>query len=187
MLGFPTSHASWLSPMYKYMLQQPGESWVLFCCKFSFSYFLVSAVSIRLPVCLIQDPNSWFSFSLWLDFHELFACSSCACLFSIASRFKGVLGTSRTSQSEMVYLLLRRSLVGVVVWQPTSNPPPNRVIPSSHRRLGTYPNGFYHVVIRARFSVRVSTHTLHYLQSRNPKNRLDPKIPTTSLSLCCST
>jgi hypothetical protein len=35
-----------------------------------------------------------------------------------------VLGTARTSQSEPVYLLLRRSnLVVVVVGQPTSNPP----------------------------------------------------------------
>jgi hypothetical protein len=30
MLGFTPSHDSWLSPMYKYMLQPPRAGWVLF-------------------------------------------------------------------------------------------------------------------------------------------------------------
>jgi hypothetical protein len=67
--------------------------------------------------------------------------------------------------------------VGVVVGQPTSNLPPNRVIPSSHRRLGTYPSGFYH------FGNQIKVNRCEYLPIltlatvQNPKNRIDLKTP----------
>jgi hypothetical protein len=41
---------------------------------------LWARVSIIPPVCLIQDPNSWFWFAFVSSIRELFACSSCSCL-----------------------------------------------------------------------------------------------------------
>jgi hypothetical protein len=43
--------------------------------------------------------------------------------------------------------------------------------------------GSYHVVIKTRFSIRVSTHTLYYQQSTKNKNRIDLKFPKKTLGL----
>jgi hypothetical protein len=69
-------------------------------------------VSTRPPDCLIQDPKLVIQNLALGWIRELSSCSSCSCLFSVASRFKCVLGTARISQSETVYLLLRRSSCG---------------------------------------------------------------------------
>ena len=71
---------------------------------------------------------------------SLFACSSCSCLFSIASRFKGVLGTTRTANVGIgVPVAKAQHPVIVVIGHPTSIPPPNRSYPSSHRKIGISP------------------------------------------------
>ena len=106
----------------------------------SYCYFLVNA-------CVDQTTRfAWFKTptrdSGFICFRSvgLFACSSCSCLFSIASRFKSVLGPARTANVGIgVPVAKAQHPVIVVVGQPTLIPPPNRSYPSSHRKIGNSP------------------------------------------------
>ena len=142
------------------------------------------------PICLIQNPNFvCIRFILW-------ARSVCCLLvhlfllvLRIACRFKVVLGTARTTQigGGVTVAKAQRSPCGVVVGQHNVDPPQIELSPTLIERSGANPSGFHHVVIKARFFFGERFYPSLYLQSRKlHKNRLDRKIPTTSLSFCCS-
>ena len=127
------------------------------------------------PICLFQDPNLWFRFSLWLKFVSYLL----VILFLLVLgclQVHGVLGTARTSQSEPVYLLLRRNnLVVVVVGQPMSNLPQIKFM-HTHQKIRNNPLS-HHVVIRARFFGE--WFTVHYLPIvQKYKNRIELKFQT---------
>ena len=71
---------------------------------------------------------------------SLFACSSCSYLFSITSRFKGVLGMERTTNVGLVVPVAKEQHpVVVVVGQPTSILPQIEVTPPLIERSGSAP------------------------------------------------
>jgi hypothetical protein len=99
-----------------------------FCLDVSlaFATSLYSRDSVRAPDYLYSEPQTRVYQIHPLDkVCALFACPLVLACSSIACRFGVVLGTARTATN------------------------PNRVIPSSHRKIGN--SGSYHVVIRARF------------------------------------
>jgi len=63
-------------------------------------------------------------------------------------------------------------LVGSVVGEGVESTTKSSYPQLSSNWSGTNPSVFHHVVSRAWFLVRVSTHTLHYQRSRNPINKL---------------
>jgi hypothetical protein len=141
------------------------------------------------PICSIQNPNFvCIRFILW-------ARSICCLLVPLfllvlefACRFKVVFGTARTTQigGGVTVAKAQRSPCGVVVGQHNVDPPQIELSPTLIERSGANPNGFHHVVSEQGFFGERFYRFL-YLQSRKlHKNRLDLKIPTTSLSFCCS-
>ena len=87
-----------------------------------------------------------------------------------------VLGTTRTSQSELVYLLLRRSnLVVVVVGQPTSNPPQIEFI-HTHQKIRNNPLSHHVVSEQGSLVSDLPFITLPIVQKY--KNRIELKFQT---------
>jgi hypothetical protein len=106
-------------------------------------------VSIRPPVCLIQNSNF-----MCIRF-ILRARSVCYLLVHLflpalrfACRFKVVLGTARTTQIEggVTVAKAQRNPCGVVVGQHNIDPPQIELSPTLIERSGTNPSGFYQTI-----------------------------------------
>jgi len=62
----------------------------------------------------------------------------------------------------------------------------NQVIPHSHRKIGNKPQWVQSCGNQSKVPSVRDTHPFTYSPENYTKNRLDLKIPTTSLSFCCS-
>jgi hypothetical protein len=141
-------------------------------------------------VCSIQNPNFvCMRFILWARSVCCLLVHMFLLVLRFACRFNVVLGTARTTQigGGVIVAKAQRSPCGVVVGQHNVDPPQIELSPTLIKRSGANPQRVPSCGNQSKVFFGERFYQSLYLQSRKlHKNRLDLKIPTTSLSFCCS-